>query len=279
MRFIDVSLVGPDAGWLARAATRAEQVRTAQTDEARRKAIEDGADIWRELRPWLEGLSHGKCWYTDASNIVAVSHVDHFRPKATARDLQGNITTWYWWLAFDWKNYRLCGEICNVRRRGGDGEPRGKGDSFPLQPGCTPATGPGDDLEDEVVLLLDPTSPGDPALLTFDASGMPLPTAPSDTWNYERADATIKLLHLDHYLLVDERKKVWNKCTRLASRALYCWKKHCKKPDAAVWKRFLDCCLELRYMVSPKASLSCVAKACLLSPEWVDFYRKIQATE
>ena len=60
-------------------------------DPAARSAfIERHSDFWRQrVRPVLMGMSHGKCWYSEARDVVSVWHVDHFRPKGEVRNEDG----------------------------------------------------------------------------------------------------------------------------------------------------------------------------------------------
>jgi len=82
------------------------------------------------LKDWLLKFSNGKCWFSEAKDTFSHMDVEHFRPKKSAKDLNGVEREGYWWLTFDWHNYRICGNVGN----------RKKGTFFPLSPGCTPAT-------------------------------------------------------------------------------------------------------------------------------------------
>ena len=69
------------------------------------------------IRNWLLEQFHNKCWYTEAQDAVSSFHVDHFRPKTRALDLEGNACEGYWWLAFEWTNYRISGQLINVKKK------------------------------------------------------------------------------------------------------------------------------------------------------------------
>ena len=144
--------------------------------------------IWSDLKAALSELSHGKCWYSEAHELFSYYHVDHFRPKKL-----------YWWLAYDWKNYRLCGSVGNVNKR----------EAFPLQDETRRAVMPESVLCDEVVCLLDPTQQDDCVLLTFDESGKARPSEADDTWPFLRANITIEILNLNYIPLIDGRKQIW----------------------------------------------------------------------
>jgi len=84
-----------------------------------------------------------------------------------AKQLDGTERDGYWWLAFDWRNYRISGAIGNRPNRGEDDEIRGKADYFPLREGSPVATGPECNLRDELIYFLDPTDANDPLLLNI----------------------------------------------------------------------------------------------------------------
>ena len=253
MIHIDISNKQPPTDWLQKAGQVTADLKTA-TDSEKREIIEKNRNLWTDLRikDWLQSLSHNKCWYSEAIEKVSPYHVDHFRPKNRSKHLDGTNGEWYWWLAFEWRNYRISGSICNIK----------KGNYFPLKEGTHPCN-PDSDVNDELFYILDPTDPDDPLLLTFDESGKPHPTANENTWEYERADKTIKLLHLDFHRLVDERKKLWTKCIRLIREA------ESMMADTTVSvtsrMRLKSIFEELRCLSSPKSELSSTACACLLS--------------
>ncbi len=74
---------------------------------------------------WLLALSGGKCWFSEVRELYSHYDVEHFRPKKEAKGLDGADRDGYWWLAFDYMNFRVCGYVGN----------RKKGGWFPLQQG------------------------------------------------------------------------------------------------------------------------------------------------
>jgi hypothetical protein len=84
--------------------------------EERNKFIDANSDHWRKLKPWLKALSHGKCWYTEGREICSHFDVEHFRPKKEAGNGNGTYRDAYWWLAFDYSNYRLSGNVPNRKK-------------------------------------------------------------------------------------------------------------------------------------------------------------------
>jgi len=243
--------------WLCKAESVTEQLKSLDSSEERKKLIEKRSKLWGELKDWLLELSHGKCWYSEAREIFSFYEVDHFRPKNRAKQLDGTEREGYWWLAFDWRNYRISGSVGNNR----------KGDYFPLAKGSPVATGPECDLQDEIIYLLDPTDPDDPFLLTFDESGYPKPavTEEEDKWAYERVIQTINLLHLDFGPLVNGRQKIWSNCTRLINQAQKLMKEQSENPSVTKKAKLRDKFRELREIISVETELSSTARACLSS--------------
>ena len=108
----------------------------------------------------------------------------------SSKDSNGNIILedGYWWLAYNYKNFRLSCEKCN--RSFGEG---GKVDYFPLQEGVIPAT-PESDLE-EGILLLDPLNEDDTRLIDFDDNGNVVALS-NEQWEVERVRFSDKIYNL-----------------------------------------------------------------------------------
>ncbi|HWO33074.1 MAG TPA: hypothetical protein VNO32_30120, partial [Candidatus Acidoferrum sp.] len=99
--------------------------------EARHKAINARSSVWRSAEQALRLASHGKCWYCESSQDRSDKPVDHFRPKNKVFEAEGHPG--YWWLAFDWTNYRYSCTYCNSKRRDIEGRTEGgKHDHFPI---------------------------------------------------------------------------------------------------------------------------------------------------
>ncbi len=115
-------------------------------------------------------------------------------PKKTARKSIRQFTTDIggWPLAFEYTNYRLCGNVGN----------RKKGGWFPLKQGSVASTFQCPCEESESYYLLDPTDPYDPELLAFDEEGkaIPSPNCQSE-WEKQRAEETITRLKLTEHEL------------------------------------------------------------------------------
>lgn len=182
---------------------------------------------WNRLQPIMLGLSNHKCWYSEAPIGSSDFEVDHFRPKGKSKEkidyknpksksrvLKDNG---YWWLAYDWSNYRLSGGLVNKLRRDrlGEGEEvHGKGSYFPLD--CSDVGRVANDEENincEIPILLDPLDPEDVSLLTFDSNGEAISAGENDYEN-ERVFQSIFYYHLDLDQLNKGRLMAWNDCER-----------------------------------------------------------------
>jgi uncharacterized protein (TIGR02646 family) len=256
VRYIDIGDQEPDAKWIARADRVLAELQAASDEHEKAKIIDRNGALWSELKDWLLELSHGKCWFSEAKDCFSYLHVEHFRPKKSAKDKDGTSHSGYWWLALDWQNFRVCGSVGNTK----------KGTYFPLQTGCNRAHGPGADLRLEVPLLLDPADPHDPTLLTFDVEGHARPAAHlGEGWERERADYSIERLTLDFPPLMDKRKLLWAECWRRVKAYLSELARADADPTNAVARiQARAAALEIRKMINPSAELSATARACMV---------------
>ncbi len=158
----------------------------------------DGNTLWSKLRAPFAKLRNNKCWYCES--IIKRSHkpIDHYRPKNAVRDCSNHGG--YWWLAYDWENYRLCCTYCNsFGKEETRGVAGGKGTEFPLweekSRQCTRGSCAG-----ERPLLLDPFKKADTSLLWFESNGnvIPHPTKCEDTdgYAYKKAEVSIAIYNL-----------------------------------------------------------------------------------
>jgi hypothetical protein len=177
-------------------------------EAARNAAIDSKASVWQELKPELEKLSHKKCWFSEALETVSHMHVEHFRPKKRVVEI-GDRTQGregYWWLAFEWTNFRVAGQIPNCK----------KGNYFPLRAGSNVATSTRRAIADEQHLFLDPTKHNDVRLVTFGPDGLMHPKPRANTWENTRVEKTAEYFGLNDFPnLTDARRKVWQECQTL----------------------------------------------------------------
>ena len=225
-------------------------------------------NLWKEVRPYLAmvtGQEHSqgdfKCWYCEEKSARFTYHVDHFRPKGRVKDKDHDPEPGYWWLAFDYHNYRLCCEYCNSPHTDeDDGETRGKWDQFPLEDGCGRAHDPCANLDDEIRLLIDPTKSSEVIHLTFDDEGRARPLH-EEGYAHKMAARTIDVLNLNHHRIVDARRQMRLNCMRLVSKGDEDFLMFCRGGSPSAKKSFDDACEQIREMVQPWAEFSAMARA------------------
>ncbi len=218
MRYIDLDDLTFPEGWKEKAERLTNALKACANATERKAIIDKSANqIWKELKDHLALLSSDKCWYSEARDIMSDRDVDHFRPKKSSIDYDGQKYEGYWWLSFDYKNYRFSSEYSNRPRNAPDGSSRGKHDHFPLKAGSFRASLPTEDCRLEEPYLLDPVVVSDILLLTFDDTGaaIPNPIYSEDSWEHLRAKESIKRYHLDYRLIVEAREKIWKEVQNL----------------------------------------------------------------
>ena len=204
MRHVPLFEKVPPQDWLDKAAKYQDEIEKASTLEEKYELIDRYSSHWGDLKEWLLDLFGGKCWYSEAKEIFSHYHVEHFRPKKKAFDLDRTERPGYWWLAFDWKNYRISGSVGNIK----------KGNYFPLR-GTHVASAADRNIDDEQPYLLDPADQDDPLLISFNELGKLVPSEDVEDWDKERVEKTRDILNLDFYPLKEARRKVWAKCWRI----------------------------------------------------------------
>ena len=188
----------PPKVWIKKAMALTRKLEEAADDDARAALIKANEKLWRDrrIRDWLVELHHRKCWYTEAKESVSAYHVDHFRPKGS-----------YWWLAFTWENYRISGQLINVK----------KNDVFPVAIPGHANPGDPDSLKLEGCHLIDPADEDEAWLLSFEREpdGLCLagasPSVEGD--DAERVRTTIDVLGLNRLENLNRnRAAVWDQC-------------------------------------------------------------------
>jgi hypothetical protein len=246
----------PDDKWLQKAQELTDRLKVASGKTERDEIISDNSKMWGEIKEWLETFSHGKCWFSEARDTCSHWQVEHFRPKKEAKDPDRDG---YWWLAFDFRNYRLCGGIVNAK----------KGTFFPLMPGTLAASCPHDNCDDEAYLLIDPIRKDDVELITFSIGGRAIPSE-CDGWRWERADKSIMRYKLnDHPPLLRAREGIWLKCKQKMDEleGLINDRREAEKAgkhSSARNERIERLKCQLRDFTLPNSEFSSVACACLL---------------
>jgi hypothetical protein len=254
MRHIPLAGKEPDQVWKTKAGDLLLQLNSAPDRATRNAIIDANSAVWGELKDWLLQLSHQKCWFSEAKDCYSHWHVEHFRPKKSAKDADGAEHDGYWWLAFDWTNFRICGSVGNTK----------KGTFFPLRP-MSARIGPGGDIRLEDPQLLDPADFDDPGLLSFDFEGNAI-VAPgvTDDWEVARVRYSIDKLKLDFGPLTDKRKTVWGECwTRITDYVRELKRYHTDKQNLVARESYKQAASSLRSMIQEECELSSVARACI----------------
>jgi hypothetical protein len=256
VRHIPLRRHTPDPVWLAKAAALVTKLKAAPDASSRNEIIDDNKHVWGDLKQWLLGLSHQKCWFSEAKDCFSHWDVEHYRPKKVAKDADGTEHDGYWWLAFDWQNFRICGNAGN----------RKKGTFFPLRPGCSRVASLGD-IRQEDPQLLDPIDEHDPGLLSFSLEGHAIP-APhiTDQWEKTRVEFSVERYNLDFPPLMDKRKSVWAECwSRIQEYLQELATYHADKTNVIARDRYKQALKRVRELMSEEQELSAVARACVLS--------------
>ena len=170
MRYIDISKLRASitAEWAATAAALTGELSRAADKDERKNILNRpaSADAWRDLKVYLEQISSNKCWYCESRQIRSDNAVDHFRPKG--RVFECDDHPGYWWLAFNWENYRFSCTFCNSRRTDVITDATGgKHDHFPLAREDQRVYSDKEDIRRELPMLLDPVNPADYGLIWF----------------------------------------------------------------------------------------------------------------
>jgi hypothetical protein len=228
---------------------------------------------WGKLKPWLFALSGGKCWFTDTTNTGSHYDVEHFRPKAEAKNIDGRGRDGYWWLAFDYTNYRLAGGVPNIK----------KGGWFPLCDGNLGSTFANRCEESEFPYLLDPIKASDPLLLAFDEEGNASPVPNADNWatdaakwNKNRAEESIKRYKLnDHDALPERRRKCWHDVSGAIKEFLEAKAKFHPIKNPVPGETMEQAARRIEAMTKPDVEFSSVAKWCIVLRNVPDLIRLV----
>ena len=174
--------------------------------KVRKKAINAKSEIWVNAGKAVCKVMSDKCWYCEAKETRSDMPVDHFRPKnnvAECKEHQG-----YWWLAFNWENYRYSCTYCNSRRVDVETE-GGKQDHFPLLNPKNRVFDEKGDLNAEHPVLIDPCDIDDVRLVAYLPNGEPREIDQDDnSESFIRANRSIYFYHLNHYKAVRRRKQL-----------------------------------------------------------------------
>lgn len=243
----------PPQDWLDEAKRLTDLLQNAASEQERQDIIDANETLWRDdtFRNWLIDQFHRKCWYSEAKESVSSYHVDHFRPKKRVKELDGSFHEGYWWLAFNWKNYRISGQLLNIK----------KSDQFPLNGGNRASSNNDDTLDDnsltlEAPILIDPRKE-EAWYISFNENG----EATCDDDNVDnkfRVDKTIEILGLNRLdRLVENRMDKWNECVEEILRY-----KNAGGPQPLEQVQKASAVTSLKRMIRYEMEFSSVAIAC-----------------
>jgi uncharacterized protein (TIGR02646 family) len=244
----------PDQDWLNRADAITTELMDPKNNStnARNAIIDRNEELWGELKDFLLSISHNKCWYSEAKDAYNHLHVDHFRPKKISVEIDKKPYEGYWWLAFQWYNYRVCGGAGNVRKR----------DKFAVK--SNKATTPSMVIEDEIIYFLDPCEEEDVLKITFNQHGEITPIT-STGWDFERSTYTIKSLNLNFKKLKEARKETWIKCSTLLTETQNLMALNDVAPSSLRRGQIKEKIKQLKKLTLPSSAYSATARACLES--------------
>lgn len=243
--------------WLAKSkqlVTDMAALEAAGKRDERNALIDTNGVHWGALKEWMLALSGGKCWFSEVRELYSHYDVEHFRPKKGAKALDGTERDGYWWLAFDYMNFRVCGNVGN----------RKKGGWFPLKDGSLCSTYAAPCEESESRYLIDPIDDDDVSLIAFDEEGKVIPAPGASDWEQERVNVTVQRLKLnEHVALAEERRKVWQKVDALIEDFFAAKAKCSPGNNPAVKTKLLEIRSRVREMTHRSAELSSVARWCI----------------
>lgn len=275
MRFVDLTKLELPSGWEGRAQQARREVEALNSDE-RATTINNRRQIWADLKPFLEKLAQKKCWYCESKQIRSDKDIDHFRPKNRVDEEGCEDHPGYWWLAFDWRNFRYSCTYCNrLRTDSTSGTTGGKGNRFPLHDETRRCRTPQDLLSDEQPALLDPTEEADPGFLWFDKDGTARPTVKDPaSWLYERAKKSIEIYHLNHTDLKEVRQSVCNYCTQIVRNGDDVLREY-ERGSLVAQTKFRETLKDLKRRLASNTEYSAAARATVMglrgeSRPWLD---------
>ena len=215
MRYIDLEKLAQRVPleWRNKAENAQAEVKAALPAD-RSKVVSRHSGVWTDERckELLAAAGARKCWYCESRENRSDAAVDHFRPKGKVAE-EDDRHHGYWWLAFNFLNYRYCCTFCNSTRKDRErGDVRGgKQTQFPLLNPEGRVFDEGD-CSGERPVLLDPTKAADTLLLYYREDGEVEPRYSDDVaWEKSyRAAQSIGIYNLRHTALVEARLDILN---------------------------------------------------------------------
>jgi uncharacterized protein (TIGR02646 family) len=243
--------------WLAKSEELKQELaelEAAGRRDDRNKLIDKNSSHWGKLKEWLLALSGKKCWFSDTINLYAHYDVEHFRPKKEAKSFDGSPRDGYWWLAFDYANFRICGNVGN----------RKKGGWFPLRAGSLRSTYDNPCEESEEPYFIDPIKRADVNLIGFDEEGKLIPWPNASEWDALRVKETAERLKLnEHKDLAEERRKLLQYIIQLLHKFELATARCAKGNNPGAKQKADEIARRIEEVISSGTNLSSVARCYL----------------
>jgi hypothetical protein len=186
MIHIDISQVKVSNTWKKKSKDKLKQLESS----ADRSDFLKRNPIWNELKDEFKKLSKDNCWYCETNILRHPGDMDHFRPKNEVYECTSHEG--YWWLAYDYKNYRLSCGFCNSPNK-----KFGKRSRFPIENEHERATQKSRrKVRLEKPLLLDPIKKEDVALIGYDDAAKAICLS-IDNFDQKRVDKTIEIFGIN----------------------------------------------------------------------------------
>lgn len=245
MRYVPFDRL-PSDEWLEKSKDLLEELKKLSDYDSRIELINCNRDHWNDVKKILMEISHDKCWYTESKNDASYMEVEHFRPKGKSKDGDHDG---YWWLAFEWENYRLAASMPN----------RKKGSYFPLRDGSSRVCHCDECIDSEENCLLDPIKPEDCNLITFNEIGEVIPSN-DNAYDIHRVTLSKERYGLNDGVLSRNRRIYWENC----KREIYRLQKYLSLNRTQETKNKISSILvEIKKMIHASSEYSSVSMACI----------------
>lgn len=255
MMYIDKNKINiSNTRWIQKATELLDAMNQSVSKEGINEIIDKNHRYWKMFKQQLKNISYNKCWYSETRNPYSHYHVDHFRPKKKVVEIDESEIDGYWWLAFDYNNFRLSGSVGNTK----------KSNYFAVKYNKVIKQGP---LDDEGYYLLDPCCKEDTILLNFSQDGRAIESAPEneENWHFERAKYTIEKLDLNYPDLVEARLQKWQDVTILIKKVNKLNIEYNEQTTATKLAEFNSAKNEIRKLLAPCSELTSTVRSCLRS--------------
>lgn len=253
MMYIDKNKINiSNPRWLEKATELLIEMNESNSTAERNEIIDKNHRYWKLFKEHLKKISYNKCWYSETRNPYSHYHIDHFRPKKKVIEIDESERDGYWWLSFDYNNFRLSGSVGNTK----------KSNFFAVKYNKVVEPGP---LDDEGYYLLDPCCKEDTILLNFSQDGRVIESSPEneEKWHFERAKYTIEKLDLNYPDLVEARLQKWQDVTILIKKVNKLNVDYNQQTTATKLAELNSAKNEIRRLLAPCSELTSTVRSCL----------------